>query len=98
LDRNIELLVLARFNAPKDGNVADVRLGSPAWKAGLGINTTIVAVDGKAYSGDVLYDAIRAAKNSRARPLRRDRQAVHKRGLKRRSEHDGMRCHAGFSS
>jgi predicted metalloprotease with PDZ domain len=56
------------FNAPK-GNVVDVRFGSPAWKAGLGINSKIVAVDGKKYTDDVLYDAIESAKSSNA-PIR----------------------------
>jgi predicted metalloprotease with PDZ domain len=51
------------FNAMK-GQVVDVRFGSPAWKAGLGINTQIVAVNGQAYGDDVLYNAIKAAQRS----------------------------------
>ncbi len=46
------------------GQVVDVRQGSPAWKAGLGVNTTIVAVDGRKFSDDLLYDAIENAKSS----------------------------------
>lgn len=47
-----------------DGNVLDVRQGSPAWKAGLGINSKIVAVDGRGYSDDALYNAIEEAKGT----------------------------------
>lgn len=48
------------------GNVMDVRFGSPAWKAGLGILQKIVAVNGRKFSDKVLADAITAAhKNHR---------------------------------
>jgi predicted metalloprotease with PDZ domain len=50
-------------NAP-DGDIVDVRFGSPAWIAGLGINTKIVAVDGQAYSEQALYNAIKDAQTS----------------------------------
>jgi predicted metalloprotease with PDZ domain len=51
------------FSAPR-GNVIDVRFGSPAWKAGLGVNTTIVAVNGRNYSDELLFDAVRDAQKS----------------------------------
>ena len=38
----------------KDGVIADVREGSPAWQAGMAPGMKIVAVDGQAYTGDVL--------------------------------------------
>ena len=38
---------------------------SPAFKAGLDVGDTIVAVNGKAYDGDVLKDAIVAAKTDK---------------------------------
>jgi predicted metalloprotease with PDZ domain len=41
-----------------DSTVGDVREGSPAWLAGLGIDTKLVAVNGRAYSSDVLFDAL----------------------------------------
>ncbi len=44
-----------------EGTVGDVRAGSAAWNAGLGIDTKIVAVDGRSYSSDLLYDALEAA-------------------------------------
>jgi predicted metalloprotease with PDZ domain len=50
----------------RGGTVADVRDGSPAWKAGLGIASKIVAVDGRAYDTDVLFDALESAKKTGA--------------------------------
>ena len=50
----------------KDGNIGDVRWDSPAFDAGLGSGTQIVAVDGQAYDKDVLADAVKAAKDSTA--------------------------------
>ncbi len=48
------------------GSVGDVRFGSPAWKASLGIDTKLVAVDGRAYSDGLLYDALKEAHTSHA--------------------------------
>lgn len=52
----------------RDGMVSDVHFGSPAWKAGLGFGQTIVAVNGRQYSDDVLYNAIASAQKSH-RPI-----------------------------
>jgi predicted metalloprotease with PDZ domain len=46
----------------KDGQVNDVRWGGPAFKAGVSTGATIVAVNGKDYSKDVLREAIAAAR------------------------------------
>jgi predicted metalloprotease with PDZ domain len=46
-----------------DGLVADVLPGTAADKGGLGPGMTVVAVDGKAYTPDVLRDAVAAAKS-----------------------------------
>lgn len=54
--------------AMRGGAVSDVHFGSPAWKAGLGFGQKIVAVNGREYSDDVLYDAVVAAKSSH-RPI-----------------------------
>lgn len=54
--------------AMRGGAVSDVHFGSPAWKAGLGYGQKIVAVNGREYSDDVLYDAVVAAKSSH-RPI-----------------------------
>jgi predicted metalloprotease with PDZ domain len=42
----------------KDGSIHDVGPGTPAYDAGLGPHMTIVAVNGRAYSADVLNEAI----------------------------------------
>jgi predicted metalloprotease with PDZ domain len=47
-----------------DGTIADVRMGSPAFQAGLGPITKLVAINGHAYTEDVLKQAIRAAKGT----------------------------------
>ncbi|MBA2238486.1 MAG: M61 family metallopeptidase [Lysobacter sp.] len=50
----------------KAGQVTDVRWDSPAFDAGLGSGSTVVAVDGREYAREALEDAIRAAKETRA--------------------------------
>ncbi len=47
-----------------DGSLADVRMGSPAFQAGLGPMTKLVAVNGHGYTEDILKQAIRAAKGN----------------------------------
>jgi predicted metalloprotease with PDZ domain len=46
------------------GNIDDVRMGSPAFQAGLGPGTKLVAINGHAYTGDALKQAIRGAKGT----------------------------------
>jgi predicted metalloprotease with PDZ domain len=53
----------------KDGDIGDVRWDSPAFDAGIGSGSTIVAVDGQEYSKDVLDDAVKAARTGSA-PIR----------------------------
>ena len=50
----------------KDGAVGDVRWDSPAFQAGVGTGSTLVAVNGQAYSKEVLEDAVKAAKGNSA--------------------------------
>lgn len=50
------------------GIVGDVHFGSPAWKAGLGINEKLVAVNGREYTSDLLYDAVKEAQQNH-RPI-----------------------------
>ncbi len=50
----------------KDGEITDVRWNGPAFKAGIGSGETLVAVNGQAYSADVLQDAVKAAKAGKA--------------------------------
>lgn len=52
-----------------DGTVNDVRWDGPAFKAGVSTGATLVAVDGKDYSADVLKQAITVAKTRKA-PIR----------------------------
>jgi predicted metalloprotease with PDZ domain len=47
-----------------DGAIADVRMGSPAYQAGLGPSTKLVAINGHGYTEDVLKHAMRAAKGT----------------------------------
>lgn len=44
------------------GEIRDVRMGSPAYQAGLGPGFKLVAVNGHAFTEDVLKQALRAAK------------------------------------
>lgn len=46
----------------KDGKIGDVRWDGPAFNAGIGTGTQIVAVNGTEYSKDALEDAVKAAK------------------------------------
>jgi predicted metalloprotease with PDZ domain len=46
------------------GNIDDVRMGSPAFQAGLGPGTKLVAVNGHGFTSDVLRQAIREAKGA----------------------------------
>jgi predicted metalloprotease with PDZ domain len=46
------------MNVDKDGSIFDVWQGTPAYAAGLGPRMKILAVNGRAYSADVLNDAI----------------------------------------
>jgi len=48
----------------KDGTVLSVKWGSPAFTAKLTESAEILAIDGTAYSADVLKDAIEAAKTT----------------------------------
>jgi predicted metalloprotease with PDZ domain len=50
----------------KDGKIGDVRWDSPAFNAGLGSGTTVVAVNGQEYDKDLLEDAVKAAKTGKA--------------------------------
>ena len=50
----------------KEGEVNDVRWNGPAFKAGVSTGATLVSVNGKAYTQEVLSDAITAAKSDKA--------------------------------
>ncbi len=48
--------------AREAGRIVEVIWGSPAWKAGLATGSSLVAVNGLAYDGDVLLEALRVAR------------------------------------
>ena len=50
----------------RDGVIATVQWDSPAFKAGLTEGTQVLAVNGRAYSAELLKDAIKAARGSTA--------------------------------
>lgn len=50
----------------KAGQIEDVRWDGPAFNAGLGSGTTVVAVDGREYAKEAMEDAIRAASETKA--------------------------------
>ena len=50
----------------KDGSIGDVRWDSPAFNAGIGSGTTVMAVNGQAYDKDLLEDAVKAGKDGKA--------------------------------
>ncbi|MGH8233629.1 MAG: peptidase M61, partial [Rhodanobacteraceae bacterium] len=50
----------------RDGEINDARWNGPAFKAGISTGATVVAVNGRAYKGDVLQDAIATAKDGDA--------------------------------
>jgi predicted metalloprotease with PDZ domain len=45
----------------EDGTVADVKIGSPAQKAGIAPSVKVVAVNSRQYNATILHDAMRAA-------------------------------------
>ena len=48
--------------AREAGRIVEVVWGSPAWKAGLATGSSLVAINGLAYEGDALVEALRVAK------------------------------------
>jgi predicted metalloprotease with PDZ domain len=64
------------INVKKDATIADVWPGTPAYDAGLGPHMTILAVDGQAYSDDVLNAAIAHPTNGKITLLARNFDTV----------------------
>ncbi|MGV8942777.1 M61 family metallopeptidase [Thermomonas sp.] len=54
------------LSVAKDGSIGDVRWDSPAFNVGIGSGATVVAVNGQAYDNDLLEDAVKVAKDSKA--------------------------------
>jgi predicted metalloprotease with PDZ domain len=53
------------IDVKKDGTIYDVLPGTPAYDAGLGPHMTILAVEGRVYSSDVLNEAIAHPRNGK---------------------------------
>jgi predicted metalloprotease with PDZ domain len=64
--RNTDLSYSLGLVISRDNVLTEVVWEGPAFKAGLTINTTLIAVNGRAYSADLLKTAITEAKASRA--------------------------------
>jgi len=60
----IDAYFSAGIFARHDGVISDVRVGSAAYKAGLGPDDKIIAVNGRAFSGPVLALALKSAKGT----------------------------------
>jgi predicted metalloprotease with PDZ domain len=56
----------AGLTLDKDATITDVREGSAAWRAGLGTDMTVIAVNGRTFSSGVWSAALRAATKSTA--------------------------------
>jgi predicted metalloprotease with PDZ domain len=78
------------FSVNKEGLVGEVRWDSPAFRAGIGPGMTPVAVDGRAYTAEVLEDAIKAAQGG-ARPIELLVKDFDRYRTLRLDYHDGLR-------
>ncbi len=65
-DAGLDLRFSLGMVLDKEANVGDVVPGAPAASAGIGTGAQIVAVNGRAFSPEVLSDALAAAKQSGA--------------------------------
>jgi predicted metalloprotease with PDZ domain len=62
LDESFSLGMILGTDARTDGSIRDILTNSPAFNAGLAPDMKIVAVDGRAWSSEVLHDAMVAHK------------------------------------
>lgn len=65
VSKNTDLMFSLGFWLKKDGEFGDVVPGLPAYQAGIGPGMKLVAVNGRAWSRDLLHDAIRDAQKTR---------------------------------
>jgi predicted metalloprotease with PDZ domain len=77
-------------DSDKDGSVMEVLWGSAAFKAGLIESAQILAINGVAYSADVLQDAIRAAHGTQA-PIELIVKTGDRYAVAKIDYHDGLR-------
>jgi|SRR5271157_720369 len=69
------------IDVKKDGTIYDVLPGTPAYDAGLGPHMTILAVDGRVYSADVLNEAIAHPRNGKISLIVRNFDSVESREI-----------------
>jgi predicted metalloprotease with PDZ domain len=69
------------MSVKKDGTIFDVLSGTPAYEAGLGPDMTILAVDGRVYSGDVLNQSIAHPPNGKISLVIRNFDSVESREI-----------------
>ncbi len=64
LRKSVDASYSLGFVVREDGVLSDVIYGSPAYAAGIGPGMKLVAINGRAWSRDVLLDALRSSKDS----------------------------------
>jgi predicted metalloprotease with PDZ domain len=64
LRKSVDASYSMGFVVREDGVLSDVIYGSPAYTAGIGPGMKLVAINGRAWSMDVLLDALRTSKDS----------------------------------
>jgi predicted metalloprotease with PDZ domain len=69
------------IDVKKDGTIADVLPGTPAYDAGLGPQMTILAVDGRVYSADALNESIAHPRNGKISLIVRNFDSVESREI-----------------
>jgi predicted metalloprotease with PDZ domain len=62
--KRVNVACLLGLQIREDGEFVDVLHGSPAYVAGLGPGMKLVAINGRAWSRDVLQDVLRASNTS----------------------------------
>jgi predicted metalloprotease with PDZ domain len=65
LRKSVDAAYSLGFVVKEDGEFLDVIHGSPAYAAGIGPGMKLVAINGRAWSKDVLLDALRASKDNK---------------------------------
>jgi len=65
LRKSVDASYSLGFVVKEDGEFSDVIHGSPAYTAGIGPGMKLVAINGRAWSKEVLQDALRASKDSK---------------------------------
>jgi predicted metalloprotease with PDZ domain len=64
LRKSVDVSYSLGFVVREDGVLSDVIYGSAAYAAGIGPGMKLVAINGRAWSRDVLLDALRTSKDS----------------------------------